>query len=143
MKKLSIILISTLMLSTFAMAQSNDEKDIRATLETLRNAMMSADKAALEKIADDGLTYGHSSGLMEDKTAFVNSIASRKFEFKKIEFPDVSVKMLENGFAIVRHKITGDTANDGKPATVNIGVMLVMHKIKGDWKIVARQAYKL
>ncbi|MGC3947102.1 MAG: nuclear transport factor 2 family protein [Chryseolinea sp.] len=95
-----------------------------------------------EKIAAEELTYGHSAGLLEDKASFVNNIANRKFEFKKIEFPDVTVKITGPN-AVVRHKITGDTANDGVPGTVNIGVLLVFQKQKGEWKLIARQAYKL
>lgn len=123
-------------------AQSKDEKEVLAIVESLRQAMMKADKAALEKIAAEELSYGHSAGLLEDKASFVHNIASRKFEFKKIEFPDVTVKITGPN-AIVRHKITGDTANDGVPSTVNIGVLLVFQKQKGEWKLIARQAYKL
>lgn len=123
-------------------AQSKDEKEVRAIVESLRQAMMNADRATLEKIAAEELTYGHSAGLIEDKAAFVSSIADRKFEFKKIEYPDVTVT-ISGPNAIVRHKITGDTANFGVPGTVNIGVLLVFQKQKGEWKLIARQAYKL
>ena len=123
-------------------AQSKDEKEVLAIVESMRQAMMNADRAALEKIAAEELTYGHSAGLLEDKASFVNNIANRKFEFKKIEFPDVTVKITGPN-AVVRHKITGSTANDGVPATVNIGVLLVFQKQKSEWKLIARQAYKL
>jgi ketosteroid isomerase-like protein len=123
-------------------AQSKDEKEVRAIVESIRQAMMKADGPALEKIAAPELTYGHSAGLLEDKASFVNNIANRKFEFKEIEFPDVTVKM-SGPNAMVRHKITGTTANDGVPGTVNIGVLLVFQKQKGEWKLIARQAYKL
>lgn len=142
MRKLLLIIIASITIHTATMAQSPAEKEVVAVVETMRKAMMSADKAALEKIASDDLSYGHSSGLIEDKATFVHSIVSGKFGFVKIEFPDLSVKIYDNT-AVVRHKITGDTLNDGKPATVNIGVMLVLIKQKGEWKLVARQAYKL
>lgn len=142
MRKLLLIIIASITIHTATMAQSRAEKEVLAVVETMRKAMMSADKAALEKIASDDLSYGHSSGLIEDKATFVNSIVSGKFGFVKIEFPDLTIKVYDNT-AVVRHKITGDTLNDGKPATVNIGVMLVLLKQKGDWKLVARQAYKL
>jgi ketosteroid isomerase-like protein len=140
MKMLFLTLAVTLTLN--AMAQSADEKEVTSLVESMRKAMMSADKATLEKITSDDLSYGHSSGLLEDKATFVNSIVSGKFSFVKIDFPDVTVKILGNT-AVVRHKIVGDTKNDGKPATVNIGVMLILQKQQGQWKIIARQAYKL
>jgi ketosteroid isomerase-like protein len=142
MKNAILSILGLLIMSITAVAQTPAEKEVREVIESLRKAMMSADKATLEKIAADDLSYGHSSGLIEDKVTFVNSIVSGKFGFVKIEFPDMSVRILDNT-AIVRHKMTGDTTNDGKPGTVNIGIMVVLHKQKGAWKMVARQAYKL
>lgn len=123
-------------------AQSKEEKEVLAVVESIRQAMMAADGETLSKIAADDLTYGHSAGLIEDKASFVKNIATKKFGFVKIEFPDVTVKIVGQN-ALVRHKITGDTTNDGVPATVNIGVLLVFQKMKGEWKLIARQAYKL
>ena len=140
MKMLFLTLAVTLTLN--AMAQTADEKEVTSLVESMRKAMMSADKATLEKITSNDLSYGHSSGLLEDKATFVNSIVSGKFSFVKIDFPDLTVKILGNT-AVVRHKIVGDTKNDGKPATVNIGVMLILQKQQGQWKIIARQAFKL
>lgn len=142
MKTIVALLACLFVMNTNMNAQSKDEKEVLAIVESLRQAMMSKDKATLEKIAAEELTYGHSAGLIEDKASFVHNIASGKFGFVKIEYPDVTVR-ISGPNAIVRHKITGDTTNDGVPATVNIGVLLVFQKQKGDWKLIARQAYKL
>jgi ketosteroid isomerase-like protein len=143
MKKIILVIFSLTLFNTMMSAQSKDEKEIIALMETLRKAMMNADKTVLENIASEDLSYGHSSGTLEDKAAFVDAIASRKNEFLKIDFPDLSVKFTKNNTALVRHKIVGDTRNDGKPGTVNIGVLEIFEKQKGQWKMVARQAYKL
>jgi hypothetical protein len=39
--------------------------------------------------------------------------------------------------------MTGDTNDNNKPGTVNLGVLLVWQKQKGQWKLLARQAFKL
>lgn len=143
MKKIFLIILTLTLVNTMMSAQSKDEKDVIALVETLRKAMMNADKAALENIASEDLSYGHSNGKLEDKTAFVDAIANRKNEFVKIDFPDLTVKLTKNNTAIVRHKIVGDTRNDGKPATVNIAVLEIFEKQKGQWKMIARQACKL
>ena len=142
MKTILTLFACLFVINTSMNAQSKDEKEVLAIVESFRQAMMNADRATLEKIAAPELVYVHSSGLLEDKASFVNNIANRKFEFKKIEYPDVTVKITGPN-AVVRHKITGDTANDGVPATVNIGVLLVFQKQKGEWNLIARQAYKL
>ncbi|MEJ7645577.1 MAG: nuclear transport factor 2 family protein [Chryseolinea sp.] len=136
-----LLLISILFQNT-AMAQTSEEKELTSILETMRKAMVDADKAALEKIASENLSYGHSSGLVEDKPTFVHAIVSGKFGFTRLSFTDVTVKVMDKT-AIVRHKMTGDANNDGKPGPVNIGVMLVFQKESGGWKLVGRQAFKL
>lgn len=123
-------------------AQTADQKAVAAAVETLRKAMVDADKTTLEKITADGLSYGHSSGKIEDKVAFVDAIVSGKSDFKTIELADQSITISEN-VALVRHKLSGETNNDGQPGTVNLGVLLVWQKQKGQWKLIGRQAFKL
>lgn len=123
-------------------AQTTDQKAVAAAVETLRKAMVDADKAALEKITADALSYGHSSGKIEDKAAFVDAIVTGKSDFKTIELADQTITISEN-VALVRHKLSGETNNDGQPGTVNLGVLLVWQKQKGQWKLIGRQAFKL
>jgi hypothetical protein len=140
--KAVFLLFVSILFQNIAMAQNADEKELTSIVETLRKAMVDADKTTLEKIASENLSYGHSSGLVEDKATFVHAIVSGKFGFTKLIFSDVKVKVTDN-VAIVRHKMSGDALNDGKPGPINIGVMLVFQKAGGNWKLVGRQAFKL
>ncbi|RYF14680.1 MAG: nuclear transport factor 2 family protein, partial [Flavobacteriales bacterium] len=45
--------------------------------------------------------------------------------------------------AIVRHELHAKTNDGGKPGDVHIGIMLVWQQQGNDWKLLARQAYKL
>ena len=135
-------MLTCFLFSTVMWAQSKEEKEVAASVEAMRKAMVDADKPVLEKIAADELSYGHSSGLIEDKATFVGSLVSGKFDFVKIELAEQTIK-IANGIAIVRHKLTGETNNEGKPGTVNIGVLLIWQKQQGQWKLIARQAFKL
>lgn len=139
---LSMLILSLSLNALSVLAQSADEKDVSAAVEVLRKAMIDGDRSALEKVAATELSYGHSSGLIEDKTAFVEALASGKSDFTSIELADQTVRIVGTT-AIVRHKLSGTTNNDGKPGTVNIGVLLIWLKQNGSWKLVARQAYKL
>jgi ketosteroid isomerase-like protein len=142
MKKTMSILIVCFLISITGGAQSKEEKEVSARVETLRKAMQDADKAALENIAAEEISYGHSNGKIEDKAAFVEAIVSGKNDFIKIEVTELSVKIVGNT-AIVRHKLSGDVANDGKPGTINLGLLLVWQKQKNEWKLIARQGFKL
>lgn len=142
MKK--IILLFTL-ISTFAIAakaQSKEETQVTAAVENMRKAMISGNKADLEAIASDDLTYGHSSGKLQNKTEFVDAFVTKASVFVTITLTNQTIKVNHNT-AIVRHKLDAQTADGGKPGTVSLGIMLVFVKEKGEWKLLARQAYKL
>lgn len=122
---------------------ANDEAGALAAVESLRTAMLSASKTALETIAVDNLLYIHSSGKIETKPAFVETFVSGASVFKTLEFTDLTIK-ITGDTAVVNHKLKGDTADKGKaPGTINLGVTLVFQKQNGAWKLLARQAYKL
>ena len=52
--------------------------------KALRQAMLAADKAKLEALVSDQLSYGHSSGVIETKAQFVGVVAGKKTIYKSI-----------------------------------------------------------
>ncbi|WP_114783445.1 nuclear transport factor 2 family protein [Botryobacter ruber] len=142
LKKLFCLLLVCLAFSVVTEAQSKEEKDVAAAVEALRKAMVDADKKKLEALTASDLSYGHSSGKLEDKATFVETIVSGKSDFVSIDLKDQTVKVSGNT-ALVRHQLSGETNDGGTPGTVKLGVLLVWQKQQGQWKLLARQAYKL
>lgn len=122
-------------------AQSKDEKAVATQVEALRKAMVDADRAALEKLTDAKLTYGHSGGKLEDQATFVNNIVSGHSDFLSIELSDQTV-VVSGSTAVVRHNLTAATNDNGKPGNVHLHILLVWVKEGGQWKLLARQAVK-
>jgi ketosteroid isomerase-like protein len=138
-----LYLLGILSLFSFAaMSQSKDEKAVIAAVEKLRQAMINGDRTSLENIAADSLSYGHSGGKVENKTSFVENIASGKSDFVTIELSEQTVSIVRND-AIVRHTLLANINDGGKPAVVKLKILLVWVKEKGEWKLLARQAVKL
>ena len=50
----------------------------------------------------DGLSYGHSSGLVQDKAAFIEPLATKRASFPSITLSDRSVSIVGHD-AIARH----------------------------------------
>lgn len=143
MKRISILTLFYLTIISLASAQSADEKAVATAVETLRKAMIDADKTTLESLTAEQLSYGHSSGAIEDRTTFVEAIVSGKSNFNSIELTDHTIKFAGNA-AIVRHKFKAELVGTGGALNnVNIGVLQVWQKQKGKWKLIARQAVKL
>jgi ketosteroid isomerase-like protein len=122
-------------------AESADESAVRQALADLTKAMLAADKAKLEALVADQLSYGHSSGTIQDKAVFVDVIASKKTVYKSIDLTDIKVNVVGND-AIVRHTWDSVSESAGKSNTAHIGVLQVWAKQDGKWKLLARQAFK-
>lgn len=138
-----LYLLGLLSIVSFSsVAQSKDHKMVSEAVEKLRKAMIDADRAGLESIAADSLSYGHSSGKVESKTEFVENIASGKSDFVTIDLSEQTISISHN-IAVVRHVLNAATNDGGKPTTVKLKVLLVWEKQKGEWKLLARQAVKL
>lgn len=123
-------------------AQSKDEKAIAAAVESLRKAMVDPDKAALDALVLDELTYGHSNGLIQDKAAFETALLSKSSDFVTIDLTEQTVTVVGNT-AWVRHILTATTNDGGKPGTAHLSVLLVWLRQKGQWRLFARQAVKI
>lgn len=142
MKRLAAITLVFLLSYYVVSAQSADEKAVATAVETLRKAMIDADKTTLETLVAEQLSYGHSSGTMEDKATFVDVIVSGKNNYNSIELSGQTIKLADNT-AIVRHKFIAEIAGNGTINTITVGVLQVWQKQKGKWKLIARQAFKL
>ena len=136
------LIICSLWLCLNLSAQTKDEKDVAAVVETLRQAMIDGNKQVLENIISDQLNYGHSGGKVDTKTSFIEDLASGKSDFVTIILADQTIKFSDN-IALVRHKLTGETLDNGKTNAINLNVLLVWQRQKGQWKLLARHAARI
>ena len=142
MKKLILVSALFLLNFTFINAQSADETKVAEAVSALRQAMIDADKAVLEKTLHEDLSYGHSSGTIETKAMVIESLVSNNSDFKTMDLTDQTIKIVGKN-AIVRHKLFAETANKGVASTTKLYVLMVFTKVKGNWVLLARQAAKI
>jgi len=109
------------------MAATDDEEAVKQAVEALRKAIIAQDRATLETLAAEQLSYSHSDAHLEDKAKFINAIMTRKAVFKSLEFPELTVAIAGNN-AIVRHLWVSESELDGKVTNTKIGVLQVWQK---------------
>ena len=126
---------------TIARAESADEAAVAKAVDDLNKAMIAADRAKLEALVADQLSYGHSGGRIETKKEFVDVVAGKKTTYKSITLNEPTVTVVGNN-AIARHVFVVETETDGKPSQAKVGVMQVWVKEGGNWKLLARQAFR-
>lgn len=140
MKQISILLL--LLLAGQASAQTKPEAAVEAAVEALRQALVDPDRATLERLTLPELTYGHSSGLIENRSEFVEALVSGRSDFVSIDLSDQSIQVIGRKTAVVRHKLSGVLNSNGAQRPIVLSVLLIWQKASGSWKLLARQAVR-
>jgi hypothetical protein len=140
-KKLIFAMTFLMALSVFGQ-KKNDKDAVTNAAEKLRLAMISGDKSSLESLILPELTYGHSSGNIQNAKEFVETLVTKKSVFETIDITNQNISIVGNT-AILRHHFYAKTNDLGKgPGDVTLDILLVWAKVKNDWKLLARQAVK-
>ncbi len=126
-----------------AQAQGNDRQAVAQAIAAMNVAMIAVDRAALEALSHDAMSYGHSAGRIESKQQFVSNVLARTAVFRRISLSEENIVVV-GAEAIARHILSGETVNqNGGVTQVNIGVLQVWHKDGAAWRLLARQAYRI
>ncbi|NJN43420.1 MAG: nuclear transport factor 2 family protein [Anaerolineae bacterium] len=104
--------------------------------------MVARDASLLETLTSDLLSYGHSSGVIEDQAEFIRKVTNGKSSFTEITLTEQWVRV-SGKTATVRHLLDGKTSINGTAGTVKLKVLLVFVQEKGKWLLLARQAVKI
>lgn len=123
-------------------SSASAEQAVAAAAEKLRVAMIDPTPAALTALVADDLSYGHSGGRVDTKDSFIGDLIAGKSDFVTIAITDQTIKVVGNT-AIVRHALTADTNDSGKPGKVQIKILGVWQQQGGQWKLLARQAVRV
>src|SRR6188768_2929926 len=141
-KKLFLGIIAFIFFNAVSFGQTKDEKAVTDAVEQLRITMVDGNKAVLEKLTEEKLSYGHSGGHIDDKKEFVDKLTSGSSDFVTIDLSEQAISISDK-VAVVRHTLNAKTNDGGKPGEVHLKVLLIWQKGKGGWKLLARQAIKL
>ena len=123
------------------MANATDNAALTQAIEKFYDAIRDKNAAAFEPLLTQDVSYGHSSGRMENKAEFIANVLKPNTRWKTI-YGAKQVNYFSGDTAISRHLMAGENERDGKPGTSNMDVMMVWQKQSGAWKLLARQAYK-
>lgn len=118
-------------------------EEVQKAVLIFNKAMVDPTVELMEGLCAEELTYGHSSGLIQNKAEFIDDIVNGPFDFSSVEAPDQTIHISGNT-AIVRHIFLAKATNAGEPVDIRIGNIQVYQKGNdGKLRLLARQAYKL
>jgi ketosteroid isomerase-like protein len=123
-------------------AAASDIASVADAIERLRAAMLAGDGATLKTLVADDLTYGHSSGLLEDRKAFLTNLDGTS-SFESLVLSNQTITIVGDN-AIVRHIFDSENnLPDGRTSRAHVGVLQVWNKQATGWRLLARQAFSL
>jgi sugar phosphate isomerase/epimerase len=113
---------------------------IEISVEQLHRAMVEADSLQLHNLTTEELTYGHSSGSIEDRDTYIGNILGGD-DYISIDFTDQDIT-IKDDMAWVRGNINIVLMTDGKETPINLKVLYVFGRQYGYWKLFSRQAVR-
>lgn len=140
MKK-SLLILTFCLISAISYSQSKSE--VENAVEKLRLYLIDPTVDNLKEISSPHLSYGHSSGVIENQAEFIEALVSGKSDFRRITLRDQEIIFPNKNTALVRHKLNGELWDGNKTNPINLGILLVWVKEKGKWKLTARQAFRI
>lgn len=119
------------------------KSQVEDAIKSFNEALVNPTVEKLNALCDDNLSYGHSSGLIENKEAFVNDVVNGAFDFLTVDSPEQSI-ILSGETAIVRNLFVAKGIKNSEEINVKLGCVLAFKRHKdGSWKLLMRQAYKI
>jgi hypothetical protein len=121
-----------------------DEDAVAKNLEAFRTAQAAANAEGLASLCAAELSYSHSSGVVEDKAAFIANATSGKSKWLSLVYQDPTIRVVGPA-AIVRFHWLGEqeAVADGKKSSTNLHILMNWQKQGSDWKLLSRSATKL
>ena len=142
---LVLVMVVGLVLSGAGYGQTgNAEQQVLQAEKDRFAAMIKGDRAALEKLLADDLTYTHSSALFESKEQFIKSVTSGNIDYVSIVPSEADWKVRVTGnTAIVNGVAAVNVIDTGKDLKIRIRYTTIHTNRGGSWQLQAWQATRL
>jgi len=137
-----LLLLALICVTFVGAADTGAENEVRAAMQAWRQARISHNRAALQKLYAPDLRYVHSTGEEERREKAIDTIADGKERVDTCDFADMTVQTYGNT-AVVWAKLTLRTTSAGTTTTMVLGTLYVWVKNSPGWQLVARQAVRL
>ncbi|MDD1964773.1 nuclear transport factor 2 family protein [Pseudomonas putida] len=124
-----------------AAAPSADEQDVAKAVDKMTQAMLHKDTKALAALTSEKVTYGHSSGKIQNKDEFIADIETGRSGFKTLQMLNQKITM-DGDVALVRNHFSAQAVNSGVEVPTEIENFQIWQKQKGQWLLIGRQAFK-
>jgi ketosteroid isomerase-like protein len=134
------IFLATLLLA--AAAWAGVEEDVKKAEQDWAAGITKNDFALLGKVLADDLHYLHSTGLVDTKAAYIESMRSGKQKYASLKYGNIKVRVYGVA-AVVNADAHVEFVTDGKPGKAHLAFTHVFAKKGAQWQLVSHQSLRL
>ena len=106
-------------------------------------AIKSADREKLEAILSDDLRYAHSSGTVDTKQSFIESLSTGRTKYLGLDYEERTFTFPAPGIALMTGRAHVKVANATGEADMMLSFLSVWREENGKWRFLAWQSCKL
>ena len=120
-----------------------DSISLKETMHKLDKALMEKDYLSLQRVLHNDVSYGHSSGWVQNRNDIINDLKSGKLVYSKIENNNIMIVAINKNWATIRTNTNAEGSISGTAFNLKLHVLQVWMKTKVGWQLMARQSTKL
>jgi hypothetical protein len=139
---IAAILTLWVLKSYVVLSQTSAESVVTEIEKQRFAAFVSKDYAYLDKVLADDLFYCHSSGLIDTKTSFIQSMKDGKLIYQEMNVEELKVRIYGKT-AVITGVCGAKVLSNGQQLNTRFRFTDVYVKSKGGWQMVTWQSLRL
>ena len=119
------------------------EQELAAAQRARFDATIAGDRAALERLMGEDITYDHSTGRIDTRASYIDSVISRGLPYRGFASEDQQVRVFGDAGVVSAVVALTQRAADGSESTHKSRCTSFWAKRGGQWQEVLWQATRL
>ena len=144
MKKILFRLLPLLALAFVSLHAAEDKSiaSARAADDERLLATKAADRARLDAIFSDQLHYAHSSGVVDTKVSYMQSLLTKSTVYESFDYKERNFTVAGPGVVIMTGRVLIKATSNGARADNDLNILAVWREENGQWRFLAWQSCK-
>ena len=119
-----------------------DKEDVRAADLRRISALINGDRATLDAVLDDSLTYGHADGRVQTKAELLAALSSGAVTYHSYDGPPPTVRV-EGGIALLSGVAELQASARGTRVQLSLRYLAVYARKESAWRLIAYQSARI
>jgi Domain of unknown function (DUF4440) len=135
--------LSLLFLASLHAAEDPKIVTLRAADDARVAAIVGADASRLAEILSDDLRYAHSTGSVDTKASFVDTLVSARTKYNSIQYTERNFSFPAPGIALVSGRAGVKVTLASGQIDAALSFLAVWREERGQWRFLAWQSCKI